>query len=91
MDLTVRTPVTVPENYSEHGYSSNNVSEFLTRIIFNNLVFMHVVIKLTLQIKTFNLTLMFFECFLQQKFLSVFLSFFLSLCPSLSNNCMNLV
>eukprot|EP00105_Crassostrea_gigas_P043262 XP_019927410.1 PREDICTED: secretin receptor isoform X2 [Crassostrea gigas] len=24
MDLTLRTPVTVPENYSEHGYSSNN-------------------------------------------------------------------
>lgn len=45
MDLTVRTPVTVAENYSEHGYSSNDVSEFLTRIIFNNLVFLHVVIK----------------------------------------------
>lgn len=45
MDLTVRTPVTVPENYSEHGYSSNNVSEFLTRIIFNHLVLLHVVIK----------------------------------------------
>lgn len=45
MNLTVRTPVTAPENYSEHGYSSNNVSEFLTRIMFNKLVFMHVVIK----------------------------------------------
>lgn len=76
MNLTVRTPVTAPENYSEHGYSSNNVSEFLTRIIFNNLVFMHVVIKLTLQIKTFNLTLMFF--FSRNFFLSFFLFFSLS-------------
>lgn len=77
MNLTVRTPVTAPENYSEHGYSSNNVSEFLTRIIFNNLVFMHVVIKLTLQIKTFNLTLMFFLMFFFSR--NFFLSFFLSL------------
>lgn len=86
MNLTVRTPVTAPENYSEHGYSSNNVSEFLTRIMLNNLVFMHVVIKLTLQIKTFNLTLCFFNVFFSAE-ISFCLSF--SLSPSLTNNCMN--